>query len=305
MSQLVRGRQRPLILGHEVCGIVVAKGAQVTHLSPGDRVAVGAGMWCGTCSRCREGRTNICEHYAVYGLHRDGGMAERALFPANMCVRVPANCTHEAAAMAQPLAVALHALARSQLVAGMRVAIFGVGGLGSLLLAAISVQRTYQPSCLIAIDIDPARLAKARTLGASATIDACQSDTLQQIKHLTSGEGVDLAIEVTGQPASIVQALLATRKGGRLLQVGIPSEPVSLPMEHLVVQEKEIITTNGHICQTDLPAALDLLATTDLANRIDPHCISLDHLVEEGLLPLAEHRASGKVIVMIGKPPVR
>jgi len=299
VSHPASGHQGPLILGHEVCGIVEAKGEAVSHLAVGDRVAIGAGSWCGECPRCLEGRMNICEHYFVYGLHANGGLAERARFPAKMCVRVPAQCSDEAAALAQPLAVALHALARSQIRSEMTVAVFGVGGIGSLVLAALAVQPHLRPARLLAVDIDPARLQQASLLGADAAINAELSDVHQQVDHITHGEGVDMAIEATGQPATIAQALRTIHHGGRLLQVGIPREPVALPIAELVLQEKEVIASNGHICPLDMPAALNLLATTDLATRVGITLISLETLVAEGLLPLVEHRAHKKAVVRI------
>ncbi|HEU5381244.1 MAG TPA: alcohol dehydrogenase catalytic domain-containing protein [Ktedonobacteraceae bacterium] len=295
------GHQGPLVLGHEVCGIVVAKGERVEHVAIGDRVAVGAGWWCGVCPRCLEGRPNICEEAFVYGLHTHGGLAERALFPAKMCVRVPDTCSSEAAALAQPLAVALHALSQSQIQASERVAIFGVGGVGSLMLAVLAVKPQFKPSLLIALDIDPVRLTRAIELGADATINPLVSNPFRELEQMTQARGIDLAIEATGQSATISQAVQAVRRGGRVLQVGIPSTPlVELPLGQVVVQEKTVLTTNGHVCPVNLPAALDLLTTTDLARRVGTRPIQLENLVKEGLLPQVEHRAPEKVIVMIG-----
>jgi threonine dehydrogenase-like Zn-dependent dehydrogenase len=217
-----------------------------------------------------------------------------------MCLRVPPACSDEAAALAQPLAVALHALARSQIQPGMRVALFGLGGIGSLLLAALAVQPSRQPTRLFCLDIDPARLRKACQMArVDLALNVQVDDALSMLSRATTGEGVDLAIEATGQPETLLLALASLRRGGRLLQVGLPREPVAVPMADLVLREQEVITTNGQICQVDLPAALDLLATTDLASRIDITCISLDELVARGLLPLAEHRAPGKIVVRI------
>jgi (R,R)-butanediol dehydrogenase/meso-butanediol dehydrogenase/diacetyl reductase len=110
----ISGHSGPVILGHEVVGVVVVRGSEVTHLQIGQRVVPGAGWWCGQCPRCKEGRINICENYYLYGIHAHGGLAEFATFPAQMCMSVPAVCSNEAAAMAQPCAVALHGLARGQ-----------------------------------------------------------------------------------------------------------------------------------------------------------------------------------------------
>ncbi len=292
----VSGHSGPVILGHEVVGIVVARGPGIAHLEIGQRVVPGAGWWCGTCPRCREGRINICENYYLYGIHADGGLAEFATFPAQMCVPVPADCTDEAAAMGQPCSVALHALSRGRITAEQTIALFGVGSIGSLLLAVLQAQ-TAGTQRVIALDVEQGRLETARALGATYQIDARSNDPIADIRALTDGRGVDLAIDATGIPETIAQALASVRRGGRLLQVGIPSTPVCLVMDTAVVHEKEFITTNGQVCSVDLPKALHLLTTTDLARRVGYRVIDLDALVAEGLVPLVEHRATAKVLI--------
>ncbi len=294
----VSGHSGPVILGHEVVGVVVAKGSEVSHLEIGQRVAPGAGWWCGECPRCKEGRINICENYYLYGIHANGGLAEFATFPAQMCIPVPAACSDEAAAMAQPCAVALHALARGGIGSDQTVALFGIGSIGTLLLAALQAQAAGRQH-VIAIDVEQGRLATARQLGAAAQINARMEDPVAVIAELTSRRGVDVAIDATGVPETIAEALAIVRRGGRLLQVGIPVTPVTLVLDTAIVREKDIITTNGQVCTVDLPKALELLSTTDLARRIGYHVIRLDALVEEGLVPLVEHRATAKVLVAI------
>src|SRR5438270_6736164 len=132
----VSGHQGPVILGHEFMGIVIQVGTAVTHLPVGQRVVPGVGRWCGTCPLCLAGRTNICERAVLYGIHTHGGLAEQVKVPASMCAVVPESCSNEAAALAQPCAVAMHALDRVGIEPGQRVALYGVGGIGGLLLAA-------------------------------------------------------------------------------------------------------------------------------------------------------------------------
>src|SRR5579864_5656124 len=190
------GHAGPVILGHEVVGVVVARGSGVAHLEIGQRVVPGAGWWCGECPRCQEGRINICENYYLYGIHTNGGLAEFATFPAQMCMPVPAECTDEAAAMAQPCAVALHALARGGVAVDQTVALFGVGSIGSLLLAALQAQAAGGQR-VIAIDVEQGRLATAGALGATYQVDARSTDASAVIHELTDGRGVDVAIDAT------------------------------------------------------------------------------------------------------------
>src|SRR5690242_5501624 len=175
------------------------------------------GWWCGNCPQCRAGRINICEKYYLLGIHAHGGLADQVRVPAQMCMQVPDGCTDAAAAMAQPCAVALHALRRAHIEPGQTVALFGVGGIGSLLLAALYAARIEVS--VLAVDIDAQRLVTARALGATCLIDASAADPVAAILDLTHGRGVDVAIEATGVPETVAHALASVGRGGTLLQV--------------------------------------------------------------------------------------
>jgi (R,R)-butanediol dehydrogenase/meso-butanediol dehydrogenase/diacetyl reductase len=299
----VSGHQGPVILGHEFVGIVQAVGSAVTGLRVGQQVVPGAGMWCGTCPPCLAGRTNICERYVLYGIHTHGGLAERVKVPARMCVAVPETCSNEAAALAQPCAVAIHAVGRSGIEPGQSVALFGVGGIGSFLLAAL-LARTNGDLSLIIVDRDERKQHLTERLGASSsTFIKADELTEKVIRNLTAGRGVDLAIEASGSPVAVQRALSAVRRGGTLLQVGIPAGLVPLPLGQVVPREVAIVMTNGMICQVDLPLALDLLSGTDLAAQITDRIIPLDSLVPDGLEPLDRHEVLGKVLIRIQEAP--
>jgi (R,R)-butanediol dehydrogenase/meso-butanediol dehydrogenase/diacetyl reductase len=299
----VSGHQGPVILGHEFVGIVMEVGTAVTGLHVGQRVVPGAGRWCGTCQLCLAGRTNICERAVLYGIHTHGGLAARVKVPASMCVPVPATCSNEAAALAQPCAVAIHALDRTCIEPGQRVALFGVGGIGGFLLAAL-LARTQGDLSLIVVEVDERKRHLTERLGASAsTFIIVDELTESAILDLTAGWGVDLAIEASGSPTAVQRALSVVCSGGTLLQVGIPTGRVSLSLSQVVPREVNIVTTNGMVCEVDLPLALALLSQTDLATQITDRIIPLDALVEEGLEPLALHEVLGKVLVRIQEIP--
>ena len=299
----VSGHQGPVILGHEFMGIVVEVGSAVTDLQVGQRVVPGAGAWCGTCPPCLARRSNICERAMLYGIHTHGGLAELVKVPARMCTVVPEICSDEAAALAQPCAVAMHALGRSGIEPGQRVALFGVGGIGGFLLVAL-LAWTQGDLSLIVVEVDERKRHLTERLGASdSTFILSDELTETAILDLTAGRGVDLAIEASGSPTAVQQALSVVRKGGTLLQVGIPAGRVSLPLERLVPREVSIVTTNGMVCDVDLPLSLALLSQTDLATRITDRVISLERLVPDGLEPLALHEVLGKVLVQVQEAP--
>ena len=284
-----------VVLGHEFVGRVVALGEGVPSLRAGDRVVSGAGISCGRCRWCALGRTNLCAEYRTLGLQVDGGLADYVVSPAAICRVVPDACDDDAAAMAQPLAVALHALSRVAQAPDESVAIIGVGGIGSFIVAGASHRAAE--GRVVAVDIDEKRLATASTLGATDTANAAGRDLAELLLELSDGVGFDVVIEASGAPHAPASAIAGARRGGRVLLVGLHGAPRALELTPMIVREVDVVTTVAHVCDTDIPAALELLAETDIAAVTAGPRISLDALVEEGLRPLAERRASGKVLV--------
>ena len=158
-----------VVLGHEFVGRVVELGNDVTGLRVGDRVVSGAGISCGRCPWCLRSRTNLCAEYRTLGLQVDGGLAEYVTSPAAICYLVPDVCDDDAAAMTQPLAVALHALSRVALGRDESVAVIGVGGVGSFIVAGAS--RRAVDGRVVAIDIDAEKLTTASELGADEAVE--------------------------------------------------------------------------------------------------------------------------------------
>ncbi len=288
------GHLGPVVLGHEIVGRVVSAGPDVTSFAVGQRVVPGAGMWCGECDWCRAGRPNLCARYYTIGFQAHGGLAELVKVPARMCHAVPESCSDESAAMAQPMAVAVHAVRRAAPEPGTWIALIGVGGIGSFVLATLQAQG-FGP--VVAVDISEARLSLASRLGAAHVVNAARQDPLQVIRDLTGGAGVHLAIEASGAAASLSLALSAVRRGGRVLLVGLQAEPRPVDLHRVVIQEINVVTSNAHVCDVDLPEALRALAASNLGATVLDRVIALDALVPEGLLALGEGRAHGKIVV--------
>lgn len=286
----------PVVLGHEFVGRVVDVGSQSTGFSVGDRVVSGAGISCGTCEWCRAGRTNLCAEYRTIGLHVDGGLAEYVRSPAFVCRPVPDGVSDDAASLAQPLAVALHAVRRSGLQAGQACAVIGVGGIGAFIVAA-AVARGASP--LIALDIDDARLETARALGAHAALNVRDRSLADTVSEHTGGEGAHVVIEASGTASGPAGALAAVRRGGRVLIVGLQAEPRELDLFSFTVREVDLVTSLAHVCDVDLPDALALLESSDVARKVTDRVIALDDLVDDGIRPLAEGSARGKIVVAL------
>lgn len=285
------GRVGPLVLGHEFAGEVVATGAGVEGVAVGDRVVSGAGVSCGTCARCREGRTNLCDSYYTIGLHADGGLAEYVVVPARICCRIPDGCPDDAATLSQPLAVGLHALRRGRLAANETLAVIGVGGIGAMVVAGARAQGVQT---IVAVDLDPRRLEAATALGATAVV-AAGDGALERLLGIV--DGFDLVVEATGVPTSPALAVAAARRGGRVVVVGLQPRPVEIDLFTVAMDEIELIGALAHVFADDLPQALDILATTDTAQRCIDRVIGLTDLVDQGLVPLAHGRVGGKVVI--------
>lgn len=289
------GHHGPVVLGHEFVGRILAVGPAAPDFSPGQRVATGAVVWCGTCPWCREGKLNLCERYHTVGLHRDGGLAEYALAPARTCRVVPDGVADDAAAMAQPLAVALHAVRRGSIRPGEPVALIGVGGIGAFAALAI-VGQGLGP--LIAVDVDAARLATATSLGAKHIVLAGRADATAAIRALTGEQGAHVVIEASGTASGLETALAAVRRGGRVVLVGLQSAPRPLDLFDLCLREVEISTALAHVGELDLPEALEILAGSPaLPPILLDRVIGLDALVDDGLRALAERRTRGKILI--------
>lgn len=287
------GHVGPTILGHEFIGEVVARGKDVQHVREGQRVAAGAGVWCGRCGYCRAGRTNLCDSYFTLGLHTHGGFAEYVVAPAKMCQRVPDAVGDDAAALAQPLAIALHAVRHAELPAGATAAVIGVGGIGSFIVAA-AADRGMAP--VIAVDLDAERLATAGALGAAVLVKADEQDPLAAVLEATAGRGADIVIEASGTPEGLATAWRTVRRGGRVIIVGLQDAPREVDLFRLSLAEIDVRTTLAHVCDIDLPEAIEVLAEQDLRPVID-RVIPLERIVSEGLEPLAAGKVSGKPLV--------
>lgn len=283
------GHLGPTVIGHEFTGTVIRSRSDT--LAEGSRVVAGAGWWCGECAPCRAGRTNLCDRYFTFGLSTHGGMAEQVTVPAQMCVPVPDACPDEEAVLAQPFAIALHALDRSGASSGSRVLVVGAGGVGALLVVA-AADRGME---VCVLDLDPDRLAVARRLGAADARIAGQDGD-------PAFTGVPTVFETSGAPAGLRIAAGAVDRGGRIVGVGLPARPVEVDTRSLVVSEVDIVTSSAHVCLRDLPAAVDLLTRRRPSARLVARTVPLDRIVPDALEPAVSGAVQGKTVIdVLGK----
>jgi (R,R)-butanediol dehydrogenase/meso-butanediol dehydrogenase/diacetyl reductase len=285
------GHLGPTVLGHEFVGTVVDAAPDVRHLL-GRRVASGAGVSCGECAWCRRGRTNLCARYYTLGLSTDGGLATYVAAPAATCVDVPEACSWESAALAQPLAVGIHAVRRSGVQPGDTVVLLGAGAIGSFVCAGLE----GHDGKVLAVDVDAGRLDAVRALGATDTALVSPTAGPVDVRDLVDG-GADVVFETSGVPGAVERAFALTARGGTVVLVGLNSAPTTLSLAPVVLREVDVRTTVAHVCSDDLPAALDVLTRRDLGSSMVDRVVGLEEVVDRGLRPLAAGEVTGKVLV--------
>jgi L-iditol 2-dehydrogenase len=273
------GRRRPpLIMGHEASGEIVAAGPRVTRWRPGDRVTFDSTISCGQCAYCRAGQVNLCDNRRVVGVappeyRQHGAFAEYVALPARILYAVPDELTYEQAAMIEPVSIAIHAVQRVKIAPTDTAVVVGSGMIGLFVIQALrwaGVQR------VIAVDLEDNRLALARELGATETINSGTGDPVAEIMRLTGGRGADLAFEVVGISPTLNLALAALRRGGSAVLVGNLSAKTDFPMQAVVTRELSIFGT----CSSagEYPVCLDLIARGVI--RVEPMISAVAPLAE-------------------------
>ncbi|WP_278103859.1 alcohol dehydrogenase catalytic domain-containing protein [Microbacterium proteolyticum] len=270
----------PVVLGHEFTGTVEAVGAGV-DLPLGAQVVSGAGISCGECKPCRAGRTNLCRRYRTAGLQIDGGLAEFVRVPAATLLDVTAwGLASDTLALAQPMAIAVHAVSRSGLSAGQDAVVLGIGGIGAFITYAAAAVGAR----VLAVDRSEARLTLARDLGAERTLLAGEQSVADGLT--AAGREADVLFEVSGSRAGWDEVVAAALPGAVLVPVGIQREDVPIPLGAWTLREYTIVGTVAHAIGVDLPRAVELLAGrpdwTDVADEVLP----LDEVADGALEPL-------------------
>ena len=283
----VTGHVGPMIVGHEFAGRVVAVGEGVDPSWLGKLVASCGSAPCGSCGECLGGRSNLCRSYASVGLHRDGALAQFVSAPLGSCVDADALGLDETeAALAQPMAIAVHSLKRSGVRPGDVAIVQGVGGIGAFLIHAL-VQFGAR---VVAVDLAQDRLDIAAELGAHVTIVAGAEDSAARIAA-EFADTIPVYFEVSGSEPGLQLALEIVPMGTNIVAVGIQKLPRSIDVGRLTVRELSLIGTNALVRETDFPEAAKLVALRRGAwGAIAPAPLALAELVEGALRPMSEGR---------------
>ncbi|HKA01920.1 MAG TPA: galactitol-1-phosphate 5-dehydrogenase, partial [Candidatus Solibacter sp.] len=251
-------RLPPLVMGHEAAGEVVATGAAVVDLTPGDRVTFDSTVYCGSCFFCTRGDVNLCDRREVLGVspgpyRRHGAFAEYVAVPRRIMYRLPDTLSYEQAALIEAVSVAVHAVNLTPIRLGDTAVVVGSGMIGLLTMQAA---RLAGCSRVIAIDPDESRLKLAKEMGASEAITP---------KDAPQGVG-DVALECVGATDPIKTAIASVRKGGAVTLVGNIAPNIDLPLQAVVTRQ---IRLQGSCASCgEYPASIDLMARGLI--RVDP-----------------------------------
>ncbi|MGS0687664.1 NAD(P)-dependent alcohol dehydrogenase [Nakamurella sp. GG22] len=281
--------REPLVLGHEAGGRITAVGQGVDPGRIGQRVALEPGVPCRLCRECKAGRYNLCRDVRFFATPPiDGTFAEFVALAADFAHPVPDTLSDDAAALMEPLSVGVWACDKAQVGAGRRVLISGAGPIG---IMTVQVARALGATEIVVSDVAPARLAAARSFGATRTLDA-RTDGGE-----IDGLDVDAAIDCSGAPPAIAQAIRAVRPAGRLVLVGMGADEITLPLG--LIQGREITVTGTFRYANTYPTAIALAASGRV--ELDRMVTSRYGLEDaERALSLDADPAAMKVVVLPG-----
>ncbi|MDR1214996.1 MAG: galactitol-1-phosphate 5-dehydrogenase [Propionibacteriaceae bacterium] len=278
----------PQTLGHEFSGVVAETGPGVTTVAVGQRVAVAPLVPCHDCPQCQAGRPSLCAQYSFIGSRRQGALADFVAVPARNLVPLPEEVSLRDGALVEPLTVALHGLGQIPAVEGASAAVFGVGVIGLLTVAALKARGAGR---VVAVDMHPDKLALAAQLGADDTVLGPAVDSF-----FADAPAVQLAIETAGHPVTQAQAVAHTGAAGQVVFVGTSSRDVTFRSEQFErILRGELSLRGSWMSYTDpFPGrewtdAVAMLAQTPALAALISHVYSLD----DGPKPFLDIRQAG------------
>jgi (R,R)-butanediol dehydrogenase/meso-butanediol dehydrogenase/diacetyl reductase len=277
------GHEPPVVLGHEFSGTVVAVGLGGPADLVGRRVTVDPCWRCGTCYWCVRGSYHICQRGGSVGLASHGALAPLVTVPAAGLIALPDNVDMMVGALAEPLAVALHAVRRGGVSAGDRVLVFGAGPIGAAVTLAA---RAAGAADVFVSDPQASRRDRVLGMGATEAFDPGASDVRREVFLRCGRVGPDVVFDCSGVPEVITAAIEASRRGGTVVLLGIGHETAALRPLSVSAFERTIIGSLGY--NYDLSRVIDLVAS----QAIDPtplitSVVPLEDVVSAAFGPLA------------------
>ncbi len=283
----------PATIGHEFSGDIAAVGQSVQGLSVGDRVTVEPCVTCGTCDACRHGEYGSCDEISFLYRKGHGAMADYVTVRASSVFKLPEALSYEAGALIEPLAVAVHAVRRTDVKLGEKVLVLGAGAIG--LMAAALCRRAGAAEVIVS-DYSAFRLDMANALGATRTVNLQKGESLTEaVRKATGGKGADKVLECVGRQETFVQAMTLLCKQGLATVVGIFEQTeITIPVMRLVSHEIRVQGSQGYCW--DFPIALQMAGEIGL-ERLVTHRFPLHDL--QSALETASDRTQNTIKVLL------
>lgn len=255
---------KPLIIpGHEFVGELVNFKSKNSILKQGDKVLVQPLKSCGICDSCIQGRENICKELNIFGLHINGCFCEYISVPINKVYKLPNKIDLKTAALAEPLAVAVHDIRRSNFEAGQTAFIIGGGPIG-LLIAMVA--RLNGASKILISEINEYREEFIKDLGFNV-LNPLKDDIQKTIDVMTEGKGFDAVFEVSGSKPAAELMTVAVKNGGKIIYIGVPSEEYPIDLKSVYSKEIDIKGVRIH-SQINFAAAVEILKSELLKDQL-------------------------------------
>jgi L-gulonate 5-dehydrogenase len=208
---------------------------------------------CGRCYACRAGRSNVCAHLEVFGVHRDGGFRSRVAVPQRNIVKVRDDLPFAIAALAEPLSIAANVLSRTGIGAEDTVLVYGAGTVG---LTVVQVAKLHGARCIVA-DLDDRRLERARAFGADLTVNSARSSVPDAVRGENDGLGPTVVIDGAGVPALLEEACRVAGPAGRIGLLGFSPAPCNISQQEIV--KKELTLVGSRLNRRLLPQVIEWL----------------------------------------------
>ena len=283
----------PMVLGHEPAGRIVKTGAGVTGLAEGDRGALEPALYCYHCESCLSGHHNVCANIRfLSNPHHPGFFRELVNLPVANFLPIPARMSFNEAALAEPLAVAMHSLRLASIRRGETVAVIGAGPIGLLTIAAL---RACQTGRIWVVEPLAHRRELARGIGADAALEP--GEAAEEILSGTGQRGVDCAIDCAAGEHTTSQAVQLSRSAGRVALTGIHSTPL-VSMDGSAMRRKELTIFNVRRSNHETREALELLhAHAEWFRPLLTHTREIEHIDEAFAIASQYRDGVGKMIV--------
>jgi len=293
----------PNVLGHEFSGIVEAIGDEVQHVQIGDNVAVAPLKPCHVCEDCLSGRHAQCKNYSFIGSRESGAWAEYVKAPKVNVVKLPKGCSYVQGAFIEPITVALHGLYLMDFKPMSTVAITGMGTIGLLTLQCALLMGAKE---VTVFDIDDQRLAAARELGASHTVNTLSPDLHETIKKSHGSQGFEMVIETAGVPFTELLCLELAGPRASVMYIGTPHQSFTIEPKQFEMMNRKELTLRGSWMSysapypgKEWPMAAHYLGTGQI--NVEPlidRKIGLDEM-PEAFEAIEKGDVAGKVIVVM------